>query len=442
MLGKLLAKLWKTTKNIAGEEKADPSGKFTGSLEQDERLIRKTYDKCDDIKYRRLTVPALDNRRALVVFVEGLVNSDVINRDIVKELMTPLPSGKKPATSLLDLVTVGENSWQTSLEEVKSRIMSGEVLVLIDGSADALLLDARQWPSRAVEEPTQERTVRGPREGFTEVAQTDLGLIRRRLPTPTLKAEYLIVGQRSNSPIILIYLEDVADSGLVDEVRERIDAINIDGILEVNELKELITERTISPFPLQIGTERPDKVVGGLLQGKVAIVADGSPSVMLMPVTIADFFQSPEDYYIHPVFATLGRVVRFISIYLATTLTASYVAVLTYHYEMIPRDIIVFIGETRAGVPISPFLEAVLLESAVELIREASLRLPGVIGPTIGIVGALVLGQAAVEARLVSPLLLIIVAISLMANFTMPSYEAALALRYIRFPIILAAGLY
>jgi len=252
----------------------------------------------------------------------------------------------------------------------------------------------------------------------------------------------MTVGERTRDTTVLVYLEDVADSGVVDEVRERINAINIDGILEPGALGELITERTISPFPLQITTERPDKVAGGLMQGKVGVVADGSPFVMLIPVIVSDFFQSPEDYYIHPLFATLGRVVRVVSFYLSTTLVATYVAILSFHYEMIPRDIIVFIGETRVGVPFSPFLEAILLESGIELIREASLRLPGAIGPTIGIVGALVLGQAAVEARLVSPVLLILAAVGLMANFSIPNYEASLALRYIRFPLIVAAGLY
>jgi len=442
MLRKLLTVLRNKSKSLTREEKTGPKSKFTGRLDSDEQLIHNTFNKCGDIKYRSLTVPALGNRRALIVFIEGLVNPDVIHRDIVGMLMAPLPEGQKSPSNALELISAGEANWYTSMEEVEFRVMLGEILVLIDGSAEALLLDARQWPARTVEEPSQERTIHGPREGFTEVAQQNLGLIRRRLPTPSLKAEYMTVGERTRDTTVLVYLEDVADSGVVDEVRERINAINIDGILEPGALGELITERTISPFPLQITTERPDKVAGGLMQGKVGVVADGSPFVMLIPVIVSDFFQSPEDYYIHPLFATLGRVVRVVSFYLSTTLVATYVAILSFHYEMIPRDIIVFIGETRVGVPFSPFLEAILLESGIELIREASLRLPGAIGPTIGIVGALVLGQAAVEARLVSPVLLILAAVGLMANFSIPNYEASLALRYIRFPLIVAAGLY
>lgn len=440
MLRKLLKKHVQGYKQEQKETENAADIPFTGDLSVDERQIRSTFHNCGDVIYRSLKIPALGNRRALLVFVDTLVSHETINRDVIAGLISqPLDAGQS-IENILDLISVGEANWYTSPDEIKYPVLTGMVLILVEGSARALILEARQWPSREVEEPEQERIIQGPREGFNENLLTNLGLIRRRLPTPSLKIESIIVGRRTSSEVALIYLDDVSDPDVVEEVRGRIQAVDIDGILDPGALGELIADQGGSPFPLLLNTERPDKVVGELMQGKVALLVQGSPYAKIMPVTFADFNRSPEDYYIHPVFATLTRILRFVSFFIATSITAVYTAVITFHYEMIPRDIVVFIAETRAGVPFVPFIEAIFLELSIELIREASLRLPGSIGQTIGIVGALVLGQAVVNARLVSPVMLIVVAIGFMSSFTIPHYEASLPLRYLRFPLILAAA--
>jgi hypothetical protein len=227
---------------------------------------------------------------------------------------------------------------------------------------------------------------------------------------------------------------------LVQEVKERLDAIDVDGTIETGVIAELISERTITPFPLHMSTERPDKVIGSLLQGKAVILSDGSPFALVVPSVAGDWIQTPEDYYIHPLFATIARILRVVGVFAVTTLTAMYTAVILYHYEMIPSKIIFFIARTREGVPFSPLTEALLMEFMAELAREASIRLPGPIGPTLSIVGALILGQAVVSAKLVSPVLLIVVAVAFMAGSVITNYEASLALRYLRFPILVAAG--
>ena len=415
--------------------------KFSGNLTKDEQALRRVFAGCGDVIYRRLSIPALENRQALLVLVGTLSNSDIINRDIIARLTKPDAGADKYADSVLDLISVGEAQWHSKLDEVNTQVLLGKTLVLVDGMPKALILETRQSPTRAVEEPAQERIIQGPREGFNELLKTNLGLVRRRLPTPSLKIKFMEIGRRTATTVAILYLEDVADPDLVEEVWGRLEAIDIDGILEPGAIGELINEKTWSLFPLQLNTERPDKVAGELLQGKVVLLAEGSPFAKIMPITFADFNHSPEDFYIHPVFATLTRTLRLFSFFIATTLTATYTAIVTFHYEIIPRDFITFIAEARQGVPFVPFVEAFFLELSVELIREASLRLPGPIGGTIGIVGALVLGQAVIEARLVSPALLIVVALSFLASFSIPNFEASLPLRYLRFPLLLMGGI-
>jgi len=410
---------------------------FTHSLVTNEDLVRSKFRKCGDVKYHPVKVAALKNRRAVIIYVEGLINEDILNRDIIAKLMnSPLA---KDRTGILDIIAGSDVSVFKTLEDVEEKVLSGEIMLLVDGESKAYIISGRKWPMRSVEEPIQERAIKGPRDGFTETAKVNLGLIRRRIPNSTLKVETLPVGRRSSNMVTVLYMEDIADDDLVSEIIERIEAIDIDGIMESGVLSELITERTVSPFPLLLSTERPDKVTAGLLAGKVAIVVDGSPFCLLAPAVFADFYQVAEDYYIHPIYAFFARALRFAGLFISTTATAAYTAVIAFHYEIIPKNIIVFFAETREGVPFSPFVEAFAIEIVVELIREASIRLPGPIGPTIGIVGALVLGQAAVDARLVSPVLLIVVAVALMANFNIPHYEAALTMRFIRFGILAMA---
>lgn len=438
MVNRLFRLFLKNKKSSKAKDDAPPGTKWVRSLAVNEKLLRDKLVKCGDVKYHSVKVPLLANRRVLIAYVEGLVNTDTLNRDIIAKLMSPLTAEK--AASITELIAANDIIKVRTLEETEDKVLSGDILLLADGESAGLLVSARKWPMRAIDEPNQERTIRGPRDGFTEVAKVNLGLIRRRLPDPSLKIENITIGRRSSNSIYLLYVADVADDVVVQEARERIKAVDIDGILEPGALAELITERSVSPFPLLLSTERPDKAVSGLLSGKILIISDGSPFAMLAPIVFADYFQVPEDYYMHPAFAFFGRILRFASIFIATTLPAAYTALIAFHYEVIPRDIIVFIAETREGVPFNPFAEAFILEIAVELIREASIRLPATIGPTIGIVGALILGQAIVEARLVSPVMLIVVAAALMANFNIPNYEAALTLRLIRFPILAMAA--
>lgn len=412
---------------------------LTKNIKINEGMLRQVFKDCGDVKFKKLLIPSMNNRRALVVYTEGLLEVDNMTRDIISPLLAE-PEKKRRVENVTQLIAAGQTSFSSHLRGFTGDILKGNIAILTDGDDRAAIIDIKKAPGRAVEEPLQERLIRGPREGFTEVLKVNQGLVRRHLPDPKLKIIQLQIGRRSLTEVSLLYLEDVASGDIVQEVRERLEAIDIDDAMGTGVIAELISERTITPFPLQMSTERPDKVVGSLLQGKVVILSDGSPFALVLPSVAGDWIQTPEDYYIHPLFGTIARVLRIVGILAVTTLTAVYTAVIMYHYEVIPPKIIFFIAKTREGVPFSPLTEALLLEFMIELMREASIRLPGPVGPTLSIVGALILGQAVVSAKLVSPVLLIVVATAFMAGSVIPNYEASLALRYLRFPIIIAAG--
>lgn len=431
-LGKILG-----NKNANKQEDSKPRAKFTKDFKKNEKRLEELFRDCGDVSMREITVPALDGRRASLRYVQGLINNDTLQRDILGKLLEPHSEEVK---DIRGLISAGAVTAIDSMEEFAGQVFLGKVGIILQGENKAYLVEAKNWPKRTVEEPLQERLIRGPREGFIEVIQVNLALIRRRLPHPNLKMIMLEVGRRSKTEVAILYIEDVCNLDTVREIEERIRAIDIDNLLESGCLEELITERTFSPFPQMLQTERPDKVAAGLSQGKIAIVTDGSCFAALAPTSFDDFIQVPDDYYMDFLYGTLGRVLRFIGLFTGTTVVAAYVAVLSFHYEIVPTNIVIFIAQTRAGVPFDPLTEALLLEFFSEILREASIRLPGPVGPTLGIVGALILGQAAVAARLVSPIMLFLVALTFILSSIIPNYEASTAMRYLRFPLIIAAG--
>ena len=435
MLKRILG-LFKGKKNSGGDRQDKPRLSFSGNFKKNEELLREVFRDCGDVKTKEVTIPALGGRRAILRYVEGLINTDTLHRDILAKL---LERGKE-AKDIGELVAAGEVTVTADAWQYAADVLMGRVGIIVQGENRAHLIEAKDWPKRTVEEPLQERLIRGPREGFIEVVQDNLALVRRRLPDPNLKVIMFEVGRRSKTKVAMLYIEDVCNLDTAREIAKRIRAIDIDNLLESGCLEELIIERTWSPFPQMLQTERPDKVAAGLTQGKVALITDGSCFVALAPASFNDFIQVPADYYMDYLYGTIARAIRFIGLFLGTTLVAAYVAVLSFHYEIVPTNIVVFIAETRAGVPFDPLTEALLLEFSSEILREASIRLPGPIGPTLGIVGALILGQAAVAAHLVSPIMLVLVALTFILSSIIPNYEASTAVRYLRFPLILAAG--
>ncbi|MGE5381315.1 MAG: spore germination protein, partial [Methylocystaceae bacterium] len=340
---------------------------------------------------------------------------------------------------LAQVIGVLETSSRHAIGDVMQAILNGQVVVLSDNSPEAMILTLRTPMGRSIEEPSTERTIRGPREGFVETLPHNLSMIRHHLRDPNLVVENYTIGRRSQSRVAFIYIKDIARPEIVSEARRRLTSMDIDGILSSGYVEEWIEDSHYSLFPQMTETERPDRVAANLLEGRFAILVDGTPSAIVAPVVFSQYFQSTEDYYERWIPGSAIRFLRLFAFFIATSLTASYIALVSINVEMIPFGMLAFIAESRRAVPFPPFAEVLLVEFILEFLREAGLRIPQPVGQTVGVVGGIVLGDALIRANLVSPLLIILAVTSVLASFTIPNYTAALNLRLIRFPLIFMA---
>ncbi|COE72558.1 spore germination protein [Bacillus cereus group sp. MYBK40-2] len=324
------------------------------------------------------------------------------------------------------------------LQKIEDMVLKGHAIVQVNQQDQKCMLANIAIDNyRAPTPPLNESTVIGPQEGFVEDIDTNINLVRKRLPVLDLQTKEIIVGEFSKTKVVMMYLDNLAEKDNVDFLEESLRALEYDQINDSAYLQELMGEKSI--FPLYINTERTDRVTKALIDGKIAIFVDGSPSVLLTPVSYFDFFISPEDYNVSWLYATFSRILRLIAVLFSICATPLYVAVLNYHYELIPSDLLETLILSRAQVPFPPLIEALFLELAIDLLREAGARLPMKVGQTLGIVGGIVIGQASVQAGLTSNILLIIVALSALASFITPIYKMGNAVRLLRFPFLIFA---
>ncbi len=432
----------------SGPRKVPPPHNFkeiSGSLADNEAYLRQEFTDISDIVFRHFYAGEV---KILAVWFDGLINIRV-SQDIFRALMLEIPDeqlseapkGKRTGIINLRLLPFYETRQVTDLAEIKRWILLSKLILLVDGCPSGLMVDAEERPQRSVAEPTVEPTVLGPHEGFVENLRVNTALIRGRLGDAMLKSEDYIIGRRTNTPVTLMYVKDIANPLIVEEARRRIGRIDTDGILDSAYIKEMIQDRVFTLFPLMKSTERPDIVVADLLEGRFALVVDGSPQVLTAPSLFIEFLQACDDYYINPMVAWFVRALRYLAIFIATNLAGIYVALITFHQEMIPVPLVFTIAGTREMVPFPAYFDALFLLIVFELLWESSIRLPRIVGAAINIVGALILGEAAVQSGLVSPTLVIVIAISAVANFALGSgYDLALAVRVIRLTILTAGG--
>jgi spore germination protein KA len=328
-------------------------------------------------------------------------------------------------------------------DELFTSMLSGEAVFLLEGSRIGYRICIKSWKDRGV--PEAEGVVRGPRESFSETLRTNTALIRRKINSPRLRLEGKTIGDITKTEISLMYIDGLVEKKILEEVYKRLDKIQIDGILESGYIEELIQDEPFSPFPTIQHTEKPDVVAGALLEGKVAIIVDGTPIVLIVPALFNQFFQAAEDYYERSLISSLIRILRFVCLFITTLSPSVYISVSTFHQEMLPTPLLVNLMVQREAVPFPSFIEAFLMELVFEILREAGVRLPRAVGQTVSFVGALVIGQAAVEAGIVSAGMVIVVAITAIASFVIPAYNMSISLRILRFALMILAasfGLY
>lgn len=412
---------------------------LTENLNDNLQTLHTIYQNCPDVVFRPFLIQG--QTKAELIYIEGLSNIESIDQHVLTPLMQVSGEDIEDLSQIIEqTVPVSKIKELRTFTDCIEHISLGNPILLIDTEKLGLSFNLAKWEKRAVEEPSAEAVVRGPREGFTETLGVNTSLIRRKLRTPDLKFLSIHVGRLTKTALTVAYVEGLADQTLIQEVVSRLQRIDVDGVLESAYIEELIEDHPISLFPQIMSTERPDVAVANLLEGRAAILVDGTPFVLIAPITFYSLIQSAEDYYQRYGFSTAIRWLRYSALVISLLLPSLYVAVLTYHQEMVPTSLFISIAKSREELPFPVLVEAMIMEVTFEALREAGVRLPKQIGAAVSIVGALVIGQAAVSAGIVSAPMVMVVAITGISSFMIPRYSAGIALRMLRFPIMLLAG--
>ncbi len=358
-------------------------------------------------------------------FFDGMVKSDIIYDSIIRPIVTCVRGEWFCASDVCsEILFAADAKTESDPAKLTESLLSGDTLLFIDGFREAIIVSSKGFPQRSVEEPGGETALLGPREGFTESLLMNVAMLRRKLKTPDLKIVSRTFGSRSNTKAFLCYLDSLIDPSVLDELQRRLDKVCIDGVLDVNYLLEIIGDGKYTLFRTIGTTEKPDSVAAKLLEGRIALILDGTPVVLTVPYLFVENFQSQDDYYMNYFFASIGRLIRHFSFFLTISIPAIYVALVAFHKEMISSKLALSIAIARDGVPFPLVVECVLMLAIFEILREASTRMPNNVGQTIGIVGALVVGQAAVEAKFVSAPMLIVVAFAGITGLMSPKLKA------------------
>ena len=417
---------------------------ISSNLAENEQILRDLFKNCSDVVFRPLHEQG--QIKFLLIYIDGLSDIRVLDEVVLKPILFEgIPQGLGELDTIGSIiqqqqVAVAQTSMVSTIGEVVNGILKANIAMLADGEAKALLADMKAWAARGVQEPVSEVVIRGPREGFTETLRTNTSMIRRKLKTTKLKMESLIVGDLSQTDIVLIYMEGIVNQAILEEVKTRVKRIQIDAVLESHYIEEFIEDSPFSPFPQVRNTERPDAVAAAILEGKIAIIVDGTPFALVVPMTFWGGIQTPEDYYERFIYTTAVRWIRIILLNLSIFLTPAYVAATTFHPQMLPANLVLSFAAAREPSPFPTVIEAFIMEFMFEGLREAGIRLPIPAGSAVSIVGALVIGQAAVQAGIVTAPMVIVVAASGIASFAIPRYNFGFSFRLLRFPMLLLAG--
>jgi len=412
--------------------------KLSNHLRENLRRLRAVYNDCADVVFHDMVIGG--HTPAMLVYIDGLVRLEELDQHVV----APLRDAPGPNPALQDIrnqTTVASVQTCGTIEAIVEKISGGNPVLLVDGQNAALSFGLSSWEQRSVEEPTAESVLRGPREGFIETMRTNIAMLRRKIRSPKLKVVTLHIGTCSRTPVAVIYIEGIAQPSLVREIMSRLNRIEIEDVLETSYIEEWIEDNRYSPFPQLLSTERPDVAGAYLMEGRVVVMVDGTPTVLVAPATFFSLLQTPEDYYERYVVGTAIRWLRYFFLAISLLGPSLYVAVVSFHQEMIPTTLMLTMARSREQIPFSALMEAILMETMFEALREAGARLPKQIGSAVSIVGALVIGQAAISAGIVSAPMVMVVAITGIASFMAPRYTIGIPIRLLRFPIMFLAGI-
>lgn len=416
-----------------------PHTKLPLDLQDQINMLKSYLEKSSDVIQRHFQVKGNPPVPALALYLEGTINTDALNRDMLQPLMLQGLSEQAGGEGLRQqmgrivqtVLAVGQVRNVEYLDEVIHGVFDNMVVLLFDGLAEALVIDIRGGVERGIQEPVIDTTICGAKEGFVENLNVNVAMIRRKLKDPGLVVYKTMTGRRSRTDVAVLYIEDVADPAIVAEIKNRIAKIDIDGVLSSGYINQLIEDNPYSVFPQTRVCERTDLVAAELLEGRVAVMANQSPLVLIYPALFIEMFQAAEDYYERSIIGSLLRPFRFFSFILAVSLPALYIALLSYQPELVPFKLIIAVARARVDIPYPVVVEAFIQVIIIQLVIEAGLRLPTPLGSTIGVVAGIILGQAAIAGKLASPEMIIVIAVTTIATFCIPNFCMAMAARVV-----------
>ncbi len=410
--------------------------------EQNMMYVRELFKNAADVVFREFNI---GNLKGGLVYIDGMADKTLLNDFLLEPLMDNGGENITPDQLMDKIIAISDMKKVTKLADGINAVLAGESLVFIDDLGAALTIANRSWPNRGIGEPSGETVIRGSREGFTETIRFNTALVRRRIRDTRLKVEPSQAGVRSKTDMAIMYIDDIVNKEILDELKTRLKDVNIDAIFDSGYIEQFIEDDKMTPFPQIQSTERPDVVAAALYEGRIAIFVDNSPFALIVPAVLANFFQSPDDYYNRWLSGSVVRIIRLFAIVLSLILPAAYVAMTSFHTGLIPTKLAYAIAASREGVPFAAYVEALLMEAALAFLIEAIIKLPKPVGSTIGIVGGLIIGQSAVSAGLVSPIMVIVLGLTAITTFLIPNYTVTTAFSYFRVMLILLSsflGLY
>lgn len=438
----------KDLKEKQNNEKSHPKDSLQDkqrNLEDLKEKIVTAFGQTADLKIDDIKIAETDG---MLFFLESMIGTELLKETFMSKKMYQTKEAFDLATKegLTDFCQqeFGGSGFQLvqTVDEVVTAMLNGSIAIAMSSYSFIVVIEMGNTEYRQVSEPTSQTVIRGPKDSFVESLSTNQSLIRRRIRNQNLRFEEFVIGNDTKTKVNLVYVNGIANEENIKEVRTRLNNINVSAIFESANIEDLISDKTFTLFPLMLDTERPDTVAGNIMEGKIGIIVDGSPFVLLVPAVFTDFFVSSEDYYHNFFVSSFIRIVRYIAFMIVLITPSAYVSLLTYNQEMVPTSLLINIVAQREGVPFPAVVEVFIMEFTFEILREAGIRMPRAVGMTVSIVGALVIGQAAVEAGLISNIMVIIVGITATANFVTPVYSLSGATRMLRFMLIIAAAFF
>lgn len=402
------------------------------------QILEQLYDNSRDVVFRSFQMT--EKHSAVLIYYEHMVDTSKIDELVLKPFMHDSKGAGKIQSVAFQMLPVASIQMLDHFSDCVREISAGNAILLLDKNTQALKIGFSKPVKRQIGEPENEPVIRGPKQGFIEQLSVNLTLIRQVIHAPQLKVQTLTLGSYTRTKVAVTYIETIADESILEEVMKRLKKIRIDGVLESGYLEEFIEDHPFSPFPQVKSSERVDVAAGALLEGRIVILVDGCPTALIVPISLPSLIQAADDYYNRYIYGSSYRLLRFFSLFVSLFLPGFYVAVVSFHQEMVPSDLLISIAASREAIPFPTLVEAILMQLAFEVLREAGLRLPRQVGSAVTIVGALVVGQAAVSAGFVSATMVIIIAITGITSFTAPHYNLEAAVRILRFILIILAG--